>query len=93
MSHDLTHTHKREIFLLLYPAEVYIFIYFSYATSNPFWFIKGAIIFYREEAVCLLEDQNFVHAKGVGDQKKLATRDHRQTPPLLVKNDSSLREI
>ncbi len=26
-----------------------------------------------------------------GDQKKLATGDHIQTAPLLVKNDSSLR--
>ncbi len=31
----------------------------------------------------------FAHAKG-GDQKKLATHDHRQTPLLLVKIDSSL---
>ncbi len=41
---------------------------------------KGGIIFYREGAVCLW------------DQEKLATGYHRQTAPLLVKNDSSLKE-
>ena len=45
-------------------------------------------------------DENcFAHAEGApeffcacqgGDQKKLATRDHKQTAPLRVKNDSSL---
>ena len=38
-------------------------------------------------------DQNlFAYAKG-GHQKKLATRDHKQMPPLPVKNDSSLSMV
>ncbi len=46
---------------------------------------------------------SFAHAEGGtriflrmprgGDQKKLATHDHRQTAPLPVKNDSSLRPL
>ena len=50
---------------------------------------KGAIIFYREGAVCLWGGHFFCACQG-GTRKKLATRDHKQTAPLPVKNDSSL---
>ena len=36
---------------------------------------------------------NFFYVCKGGDQKKLATGHHRQTPPLPVKNDSSLRPL
>ena len=47
----------------------------------------GPELFYA----CRMGDQIFfAHAKG-GTRKKLTTRDHKQTTPLPVKNDSSLR--
>ncbi len=51
---------------------------------------KGVIIFTgRGPSVCGGGTRMFLGGQR-GDQKKLATGRHRQTAPLLVKNDSSL---
>ena len=62
--------------------------------------LDSLIIYVRGCSFTRGRDQNFfAHAEGGtriflrmprGDQKKLATSDHGQTPPLPVKNDSSL---